>query len=189
MKRLLSMLFLFSLLAMPVIAAAQEKHYEGDITSVDAKARTFTVRATVRGEPVEMEFHVDKASEISIEGERKMFAELERGDHVTVTYETSGMTHMARNVTRHKTMAKEMKFDGQIVNIDTKAHTFTVRGTAKGKTEEMMFHLSPSARIYIGATHESLIQQLQIGDEVTVHYETMAGVHTVRAVGRHKKAS
>jgi ribosomal protein L19 len=185
MKRSILALLLFIVAVPAIAAAAQEKTYEGDIVAVDTGAHTFTVKSTVKGEPVEMKFEVDRASEITINAERTMFAELTRGDHVKVTYATSGLVHTAKHVARDRTMMKEMTFTGRISSVDTKAHLFTVKGT--DGAGEMTFHLRPTTRVYIGAEQESLIFQLHKGDEVTVHYETVAGENNVRALGFTKK--
>lgn len=168
------------------VAAAQEKRYDGEIVAVDTKEYTFTVKAAQKGEPAEMKFHVGAASEIVVDGERKIFAELEKGDRVTVTYGTTNSKHMARRAERHHTAVAEMSFAGQVIEVDTNSHTFTVKRTAAGKVEEMKFHVSPASRLYIGAERLALVQQIKKGDEVTVHYETVGAQHDVKHVGKAK---
>lgn len=193
MKRLALVIACF-MAAVSVAAGAQEKRYQGNITAVDTKTHTFTVKGTEKGETAEMKFHVDKTSAISIDGERKIFGELAKGDHVEVTYGSSGTTHTVMHVDRHMTAMqgsakREMPFDGEIIDVDTTAHTFTAKRTLGGKVEEMMFHVKPGTRIYVGGEQMSLVQQLRKGDEVTVHYETASGEHLVKAVGKTRKAS
>ena len=177
------------LVAASTLVAAQEKHYEGDVVAVDTKAHTFTVKGTEKGETAEMKFHLDKSSAIAINGERKLFAELANGDHVRVTYGSTGMVHSAKNVERRKTGAKEMIFAGEIVDVDANARTFTVKRSVGGKVEEMKFYVKPTTRMYVGAEQEFLVQQLRKGDEVSVNYESASGEHLARVVGKSKKAT
>ncbi len=174
------------LLLVAGLAAAQEKRYDGEIVAVDTKDYTFTVKGTEKGEPAEMKFHVDAASQIFVEGERKIFAELEKGDRVAVTYGTTNGAPMVRRAERHHTAVAEMSFAGQVIEVDTNSHTFTVKRTAGAKVEEMKFHVSPASRLYIGAEHLALVQQIKKGDEVTVHYETVGAQHDVKHVGSAK---
>ena len=189
MKRSTLALFAFLSVAVSVAAAAQNKHYKGDVTAVDMKAHTFTVKSTEKGAAPEMKFHVDPKGTITVGGDKKLFAALAKGDSVDVTYGSSGMTHTAANVDRHKTTAKEMTFDGEIIEVDAKANTFTVKRTVGGKVEEMKFHLKPDTWIYVGAEHLSLAQQLHKGDDVTIHYESLSGEQVVKSVGKGKRAT
>ncbi|MDH4065215.1 MAG: hypothetical protein OEW19_12510 [Acidobacteriota bacterium] len=162
-------------------AFAQTKTYEGDIIKVDRNAMTFTVKGTTPGETMEMAFKVDRDSQLVIDGERRLLGELETGDHVIVGYGTSGATHIAKRAERVRTAAPEMTFSGNVVAVDTKAHTFTVKNDAGGKVQEMMFHVSSGERLYIGG-EPVLLGQLQKGDSVTVGYESMNEMHRAKHV-------
>jgi hypothetical protein len=105
-----------SILALAVVAAAssaktmqgkspamkQEMAFTGDIVAVDMKAHTFTVKATDNGKAREMMFHVGTDARVVIDGETMLVSNLERGDRVTVEYRSSGSTHTATTVKRHK---------------------------------------------------------------------------------------
>ncbi|MGE0462909.1 MAG: hypothetical protein AB7Q16_16220 [Vicinamibacterales bacterium] len=165
-------------------AFAQQKNtYEGDIVGVDAKAMTFTVKGTKAGATADMAFKVDPGSQLFIDGQRRLLGELEKGDHVVVTYSTSGATHTAQRTDRMKTAVRELTFTGNVIAVDTGAHTFTVRKSGGGTVEEMMFHASPGTRLYISG-EPILLAQLQKGDEVTVAYESVGTVHHVKHVKR-----
>ncbi|HSF18016.1 MAG TPA: hypothetical protein VLK65_20935 [Vicinamibacteria bacterium] len=147
------------------------------------------MKGTEKGETAMMNFHVDKTSAITINGEAKLFAELAKGDHVRIAYGSSGSTHTAKSVDRRKTGAKEMVFDGEVVGVDATARTFTVKRSVGGKVEEMKFHVQPTTRIYVGAEQEFLVEQLRKGDEVSVRYESASGEHLARVVGKSKRAT
>ncbi len=159
------------LLGVSVSAFAQEKTYEGDIVALDGKADTFTVKASKPGEVLEMEFHAGKNSELIIDAERRLFGELVKGDHVVVSYGTTGATHTVRRAERTRSASKELAFTGNVIAVDTKAHTFTVKTTAGGKIEEMQFHVSPATRLYLGG-EDTFLAQMRPGESVTVAYES-----------------
>ncbi len=185
--RIMSVVSLGALLTLSAgIAAAQEKKYEGEIVTVDTKDYTFTVKGTAKGEVAEMKFHVGRESEVVVDGERKIFAELGKGDQVTVEYGTSDGKHTVKRAERHKTAAKEMALTGQVIAVDAAAHTFTVKRSQGGPVEEMKFHVNPTTRIYIGTDHLELLKQLQKGDDVTVHYINESGNQMVRHVSKAK---
>jgi hypothetical protein len=93
--------------SMPAHAATKnvavyDKTFDGEIVAVDVRDNTFTVRKTVNDKVEEMEFHVDLGSKIMIDGKRTLIGELERGEPVTVTYETVNGMHKAKEIKRHK---------------------------------------------------------------------------------------
>lgn len=162
-------------------AFAQKHSYSGDVITVDVKAQTFTVKATKSGEAPEMAFKALPGSQFFVEGERRLLGELEKGDSVVVSYGTAGKPFTAERADRVKTAIPEMMFTGDVVAIDNKAETFTVKRSAGGKVQEMMFHVSPAAHLYVGG-EPVLLGQLQKGDAVTVGYETTGTVHQVKQV-------
>lgn len=159
------------LLGISALAKAQQLTYEGDVVAVDTKAVTFTVKGSKPGEMTEMAFHVGSGSQIFIEGERRLLGELVKGDHVVVTYGTSGAKHTVQRAERIRTASREMTFAGTVIAVDGKAQTFTVKETARGKVEEMKFHVNPASRLYIGG-EDVLLRQIRKGDTVTVAYES-----------------
>jgi hypothetical protein len=165
--------------------SAQQKTYEGDIISVDGKANVFTVKGTRPGEAVEMAFHVGPKSEVMIGAERSIFAELVKGDHVTVEYGTAGNVNTVNHAARVRTAAREMTFAGNVVAVDLKAQTFTAKATIGGKVEEMEFHVSPTTKLYVGGEEEHLLADLRVGDAVRVGYEPGdAKSHNVKHVAK-----
>jgi hypothetical protein len=164
---------------------AQQQTYEGDIVALDGKANTFTVKGTKPGESMEMAFHVGKYSDIVIEGQRRLFGELVKGDRVLVTYGTTGSVHTVQRAERTRSVVHEMTFAGDVTAVDLKAQTFTVKAAAHGKIEEMQFHVDPATRLYLGG-EDVFLMQLRTGESVIVAYE-MAGTQTHYA--KHLKKS
>jgi hypothetical protein len=83
-------------------AAQKEMTFVGDIASVNAPANEFTVKGTEKGGVSEMTFHVGRPLSISIDDQMTPLNELKKGERVTVTYETSGSTPLAKHLHRHK---------------------------------------------------------------------------------------
>jgi hypothetical protein len=83
-------------------ATPQERTFVGDIASVDAPAKVFTVKSTEPGKPGEMTFHVAHPTSITIDDVLTPVAALRKGDHVTVTYDSSGGAPVAKHLRRHQ---------------------------------------------------------------------------------------
>ena len=82
-------------------ATQKDMTFEGDVVAVDVPAREFTVKSTEKGPVSEMKFHVAQPASIRIDGEPALLSQLQ-GEHVTVTYEASGTTPLAKHLHRHE---------------------------------------------------------------------------------------
>jgi cell envelope opacity-associated protein A len=90
-------------------ATPKEMTFEGDITSVNVPAKVFTVKSTAKGNAGEMTFHVARPNSISIEGDLTNIdgsptplSSLQKGEHVTVTYDAGGKAPVAKHLHRHE---------------------------------------------------------------------------------------
>lgn len=83
--------------------AAKAHSASGDVTAVDATAKTVTVKA----KSGDMNFSWDDKTTISPKG--KTSADVTVGSHVTVWYKTSGDTKMATKISIHAPKADAMK--------------------------------------------------------------------------------
>ena len=79
---------------------------------------------------------------------------------------------------------RELTFTGDVMSVDPKAQTFTVRHMVDGKVEEMAFHVNPAARLYVG-DEAVLLREIRPGDAVTVAYDLTAGPHFAKNVKKH----
>lgn len=161
-------------------AVAQQHTYEGDVIAVDGKANTFTVKGSKPGEAVEMRFHVRPESQIYVDGERKLVGELSKGDHVDVTYGTSGKTHTVSRAERVRTAVRELTLMGNVTEIDIKGRTFKVKQAGPGEAAVMTFHMDRAGRLYLGSGEEVMWKELHDGDGVVVTYETVGSMHHVK---------
>jgi hypothetical protein len=80
----------------------KEMTFEGAIASVDVPAKEFTVKSTDKNTADEMTFLVGKSTSIRVDGTNVLLGQLQKGEHVTVTYEVSGTTPVAKHLHRHK---------------------------------------------------------------------------------------
>ncbi len=173
------------LLSTAITSEAQDKTYSGEITAVDNAARTFSVKGAAGAQPAELKFHVAPSIQVMVDGEVKLFAELEKGDEVTVSYRSAGEKATAHRAVRTKTAAKEMTFEGQVVAVDPKANTLTVKRTTGGAVEEKKFLCKPGSRFYL-AGEEVLLASLAPGDPVTVSYVVDGDESRVKHVTKTK---
>ena len=111
LKNTIAALAAFGLIvSVPVMASqarataqkAKDMTFEGKIESVDNTGHSFVVRNDGSGKVSEMRFHVGTESKVMIHGQRELLSQLEKGEHVTVTYEP-GAQPQAKTVHRHKT--------------------------------------------------------------------------------------
>ena len=107
MKRLalvVSVLFVMSLLgggAATILASqkTEDHHIHGEVTGVDATARTFTVKETLSNGKVEdVTFAAAAKMKVTIHGKAGKFEEVKAGDSIHVRYVNHGKTHEAREI-------------------------------------------------------------------------------------------
>lgn len=77
--------------------SATEHSYSGKIIMTDAKLRFFIVK----GKNGEETFHPDRYSTFTINGEPKLFADLHKGEEVTVTYKEPARTKAVAHAGSH----------------------------------------------------------------------------------------
>lgn len=79
--------------------------------------------------------------------------------------------------------AQAKTYEGDVVAIDTKAMTYTVKGTKPGENVEMAFHVDPSSQMFISGERR-LLGEMVKGDHVVVTYGAMAKPYVVVTVDR-----
>lgn len=75
-------------------AKAVEKHVKGDITAVDAKAMT----VTVKGKKGDVTVTVDDKTEIKVGKDKKTIADLKAGDKVKIKYHEADGKNTAKSI-------------------------------------------------------------------------------------------
>ena len=172
--------------------AKKEMTFSGTVESVNLQDHSFIVRNDQNKNKVqEMKFRFAPSGVPLVEeGETVPISELRKGEQVTVTWKPENVMHMVRNVQSHKgamlehgmQSEKPFTFTGKVESVNPKDQTFVVRHEANGKVEELKFHLAPGTKLTLNGT-PVLLSQLERDDQVTVSYET---VHTLSSVRRSK---
>lgn len=85
----------------PTAPRANEFTYVGDISSVSVRNHELVVKGTEKVGPSEMKFEVPLGTRIQIAGSPVLLAQLERGEHVTVTYRTVEERPTALSIRHH----------------------------------------------------------------------------------------
>ena len=88
-------------------ARAEVRTYEGDVIAVDVPGRSFTVRGTSKGEVLEMQFRIGTPNDVIIYGETAVLAELAKGDHLVVSYDSAGAPGTVQRAARPATSPDE----------------------------------------------------------------------------------
>jgi hypothetical protein len=84
-------------------SASKELTFAGNVSGIDLKTQTFSVKSTAKGENVEMRFHFNPATRLYIGGdEDRLLAQLRPGETVTVTSESAdAATHNIKHVRKN----------------------------------------------------------------------------------------
>jgi hypothetical protein len=112
-KMLILILLILPLMCVTSLALAAERkaeihHLRGDITNVDAAAKTFTVKESLKGGKTrELTFTVGQETKVMIRGTAGKLDEIKAGDSVRVAYEKMGTTRHAEQVAVVEAPAKK----------------------------------------------------------------------------------
>ncbi len=114
MKKMLTLvLLIFPVLCVTSLALAAEKkagihHVRGEVTSVDAAAKTFTVKETLKGGKTrDLTFTVGQEAKVMIRGTAGKLDEIKAGDSVRVAYVKTGTSRHAEEVAVVEAPAKK----------------------------------------------------------------------------------
>jgi hypothetical protein len=110
---------------------------------------------------------------------------------LALTFVAFASAEQTKTATKAKPPAvrqQDQTFLGEILSVDTKAHTFTVKSVEGGAAREMMFHVGNDSRVVIDG-ESTLLGSLERGERVSVEYRSEGSTHTATLVKRHKKTS
>jgi hypothetical protein len=104
MRRLSAIFTAIAIVASLSLAGfAAEKTFSGEITDISVTAQIFKVRSS---EGTVKEFHAEPSSQFLINGDVKLFSELRKGDHVSITYDEN--VHVPKKVTKSTKAMKDL---------------------------------------------------------------------------------
>lgn len=154
--------------AMP---ASPEKSYTGDITSVNAQARVFTVKSWWLSKKV---FNLgDNCACVMADNSNGSPADLRPGEKVTVRYQTAQGVRVADRIEQ-----EPMRFEGTVAAIGPGTHSLTLH--RPGLDKEL--RIAKGCNVMLRDNRTGTLNDIHAGDHVTVTYETPSGLPTARQI-------
>lgn len=144
--------------------AQRDLRFEGKVAALDTNEMILRVK---RGWTTR-EFKATPDSEITFrDGSRRPLGDLEPGQSVSVRYYTPGEDHLALKIEQ-----KSLEFTGRVEVLDADRERIQAGSLLADRT----FELSDDCVFVINGKAAGTIEDLQIGDRVTFHYEDVNGV-------------
>jgi len=155
-------------------AVGHEKSYTGTIVSVDRTAQMIEIKDTLGL------FHkrfslADNCAYTFIEKGSGTAADLRAGQRVDLGYQNAHGVLIADRVTQ-----EPMRFEGVVQTVDPQQHTLTVRHSMLDK----VFSIPGECTVVLRDNKSGTLANVQVGERVTVTFETPAGVPTAREIAQ-----
>jgi Cu/Ag efflux protein CusF len=148
----------------------QAMRYEGMVKTVDPNMHTLTLRD--RG--MDKQLQIPDDSKIVLRNDQPgMLADIQTGNHVTVTYETPGNTPTAREIAQ-----TSIAFTGTLTAIDLEEKTLK----AKALFNSMRFNVADNCAIVINGKPDGQLSDLKPDDKLTFSYDEINGVNVVNRI-------
>jgi hypothetical protein len=144
--------------------------YEGMVTAIDQNKRTLTLRHVGFNQPVQI---ANGCNVLLRDNKAGVLADIQPGDHVTVTYETPNGTPTARQISQ-----TSMEFAGKLTAIDLDQKTVK----AKGSFDTLKFNLADNYAIVINGRTDGKLSQLQPDERLLFNYDSINGVNVVNRI-------
>jgi hypothetical protein len=143
---------------------------EGMVTAIDSNRHTLTLHRNGMDQPVQI---ADGCNVTLRDNKLGVLADVQPGDHVTVTYETPNGTPTARQISQ-----TSIAFTGKLTAIDLEEKTVK----AKGAMETMKFNLADNCAIVINGRPDGKLSQLQPDERLSFNYDSINGVNVVNRI-------
>lgn len=151
-------------------ATSGTRVYHGNVTSVDVPDHILTVRNFL----FTRNFALGRDCKVTLQDKPKAeLADLHPGQDVDVRYDGDHGVYIARVIAQHN-----LAYSGHITSIDVQHNTILVRHAAM--TRE--FAVAPNCDVMLRGNKASGLNNLQVGDAVTVVYERAHGSPIVRRI-------
>jgi hypothetical protein len=155
------------------IADRVEQHpmrYEGMVNAVDPNKHTLSLREGGFNRSIRI---ADGCVVTLRQDKSGVLADIQPGDHVTVTYETPNGDPVARQISQ-----TSMEFTGQLTAIDLDQRVMK----AKGSFETKEFSMAGNCAIVINGRIDGKLSQLNPDEKLTFNYDTVNGVNVVSRI-------
>jgi hypothetical protein len=153
-------------------AARPENHYTGTVVSVDPNDHTLTARRFVFSK----KFNLGGACTYALLDKAPGTAsDLRPGEKVVVSYQNAQGVLIADRVEQ-----RPMRVEGMVKSIDPAARTMTLHGQMLDKT----LQIANGCNVVLRNEKPGTLNDIQVGNHVTVTYETPGSVLTARQIAQ-----
>jgi Cu/Ag efflux protein CusF len=144
---------------------------EGMVKAVDAVNHTLTIHRRA----LDKDFQVANECTVVLRDEHPgTLADIQVGDHVTVTYETPGEKSTARQIAQ-----TSLAFTGSLTALDL--HERTVKATGTFSTKK--FILADHCAIVMNGKLDGRLEDLKPNDKLVFNYDEINGINIVNRIG------
>jgi hypothetical protein len=156
----------------PSASPRPENHSTGTVISVDPNNHILVIRGFV----LDKKFNLGNACTYALLDKNPgAAADLRPGEKVAVNYQDASGVLIADRVEQ-----QPMRLEGMVRSLDPAAHTMTVRGDFLQKA----FQIADGCNVVLRDEKTGDLKNLQVGDHVTVTYETPNGRLTAREIAQ-----
>jgi len=143
---------------------------EGMVKAIDPVAHTVTLHLGV----MDKTFQLPADCEVTLRGGKSgALADIQTGDHVTVTYETPDGKPTARGIAQ-----TSATFTGNLTAIDLEQKTMKAKATFAAKK----FNVGDDCAIVVNGKPDGKLTDLQPGENLTFSYDSVNGVNIVNRI-------
>jgi hypothetical protein len=148
----------------------QPMNYEGMVRAIDPTAHTLTLH--LRG--MDKTFQIASDCGVVLRNEKSgTLADIQTGNHVTVTYETPGGRPTARQIAQ-----TSINFTGTLTAIDLGEKTLKARAAFSSKK----FNVADDCAIVINGRTDGQLGDLKPNDKLVFSYDEINGVNIVNRI-------
>ena len=153
----------------------QPMRYDGMVKAVDPVAHTVTLHLRA----MDKTFQIANDCSVVLRDEKSgTLADIQIGNHVTVTYETPGSSLVARQIAQ-----TSIEFTGTLTAIDLEDKT--VKAKAMFNTKK--FNVADSCAIVINGKPDGQLSDLKPNDKLVFSYDEINGVNVVNRIAPAKE--
>jgi len=148
----------------------QPMRYEGMVQAIDPAAHTLTLH--VHG--IDKKFKIANDCGVVLRDEKSgTFADIQTGNHITVTYETPEGGPVARQIAQ-----TSIEFTGTLTAIDLEEKTLKARALFAS----MKFNVADNCAIVINGKSDGQLSDLKPNDKLVFSYDEVNGVNVVSRI-------
>ncbi len=145
--------------------------HEGMVKAIDPAAHTMTVHVGVMDKQYRI---ADDCGVMLRNGKSGTFADIQTGNHVTVTYETPSGALTARQIAQ-----TSIEFAGTLTAVDLTEQTVKAKALFGSKR----FHLADNCAIVINGKPNGKLSDLKLDGNFVFSYDDVNGINIVNRIG------